>query len=123
MTNPDSSSRDTPHSHTVYTYILDTHQEVERTRLAASQRYPPTYVPRERETEWFLLDDSRMRGGKREFGGGGGGGGHRKKAKWFNHKAVRLTTMHSMNFSGKSVFFFEGARKSHQSERWTRDDG
>ena len=25
MTNPDSSSRDTPHSHTVYTYILDTH--------------------------------------------------------------------------------------------------
>jgi hypothetical protein len=49
-----------------------------------------------------------MRGGKREFGGGGGGGGgggHRKKAKWFNHKAVRLTTMHSMNFNGKSVFF------------------
>lgn len=47
-----------------------------------------------------------MRGGKREFGGGGGGG-HRKKAKWFNHKAVRLTTMHSMNFSGKSVFFLK----------------
>ena len=65
MTNPDSSSRDTPHSHTVYTYILDTHQEVERTRLAASQRYPPTYAPREGETEWLV---GRFKDARRETG-------------------------------------------------------
>ena len=67
-----------------------------------------------------------MRGGKREFGGGGGGGGggHRKKAKWFNHKAVRLTTMHEfMKFNEKSVFF-GGAPKSRQQSvgRATMDD-
>lgn len=50
MTNPDSSSRDTPHSHTVYTYILDTHQK--RSSAPGWRRhndtYPPTYHAKEK---------------------------------------------------------------------------